>query len=59
MLEQATAERGKATALLNEARQTFDRATRLQKQNRHPKPPTALAAKPAADDQNGTPGEAK
>ena len=59
MLEQATAERVKATALLNEARQTFDRAARLQKQNRRPKPTTARAAKPAADDQNGTPGEAK
>ena len=56
MLEQATAERVKATALLNEARQTFDRAARLQKQNRRPKPPTA---RPAVDDQNGTPGEAK
>lgn len=59
MLKQATAERVKATALLNEARQTFDRAARLQKQNRHPKSPTPRAAKPAADDQNGTPGEAK
>ena len=45
MLEQATAERVKATALFNEARQTFDRATRLQKQNRHPKSPTAPSRK--------------
>ena len=59
MLEQATAERVKATALVNEARQIFDRAIRLQKQNRHPKPSTARATKPAADDQNETPGEAK
>ena len=54
MLEQATAERTQATALLSEARQTFDRAARLQRQNRRPKPPTAPAAKPAAGDENGT-----
>jgi len=59
MLEQATAERTKATALLNEARQAFDRAARLQRQNRRLKPPTAPAAQPAADDQNGTTREAK
>ena len=59
MLEQATAEHTKATALLNEARQTFDRAARLEKQTRRPKPPTVRAAKPATADQNGTPGEAK
>ncbi len=59
MLQQATAEQAKATALLNEARQTFDRAARLQKQNRRLKPPTVRAAKPAADDQNGTPKETK
>ncbi len=59
MLQQATAERTKAIAFLNEARLTFDRAARLQKQKRRPKPPTTPAAKPAADDQNGTSGDAK
>jgi len=59
MLRQATAERTKATALLNEARQTFNRATRLQKQKQRPKSPTPPAAKPAAVDQNGTTVEAK
>ena len=59
LLHEATAERAKATALLSEARQTFDRATRLQKQKQRPKSPTTPAAKPAAVDQNGTTGEAK
>ena len=59
MLEQTTAEHAKAVALLNEARQTFERATRIQKQNRRAKPPAAPAAKPAANDQNEPPREAK